>query len=142
MATTNRPRISYWCKTNIYAATCQACGAEVAKGAGWTQKDTGQWNRANASWVTYCDECAKANAKALPVEGEHGHVEVINLGDRSHAGLYTCTTCRQHVALVKSAKGRWYFCEVRDAEQLHADSMADRHHTRCAPWEPHHCTSD
>lgn len=117
-------RISYWVKSNQYAANCSACGAEVEAREGWTQKD-----RDSGKWVTYCHPCAKANARALPDRNDHARSMS---GNESHP-VYRCCGCCTRVALVKGKSGRWYFANI-------SDGLGMRPKVRT--WAPHTCKTD
>ena len=114
-------RISYWVKPNRYAATCAACGERVEPEAGWTQKE-------DAGWVTHCHPCARASARALP-DG----VGAVSMSDhKTSVPLYVCCGCGLRVGLVKSARGKWYFADVREGAY-------GEHRTKVRPWNPHTC---
>jgi hypothetical protein len=120
---TTKHHISYWVRPNKYAAKCCACGAGVEADAGWTQKD-----RDSGKWVTYCGECAHANAKALP----DGYSAASMAGHRGSHPLYNCCGCGRRVGLVKSNAGKWYFAEVRNGSY-------GEYRTKVMPWMPHDC---
>ena len=126
--------VSYWASPNRYAGKCVLCGDKVAVRAGW------RWKDRERGWVTACHRCAKMNSRSLPdgvscptMNGHEGKTQ-------QQVDVHCCSACGHRVGLVKSKKGKWYLCEIREGGSNTASE--ERWYTKAMPWRPHQCKVD
>ena len=124
--------VSYWANPNRYAGKCCLCGAKVERRKGWNWKDR------ERGWVTACHRCALMNSRSLP-EGVSCKSMTARPGQAEQiVSIHRCSKCDARVGLVKSKRGKWYLCGIREGESYYEQ----RTRTKAMPWVLHQCDVD
>lgn len=126
--------VSYWANPNRYEGKCCLCGKEIPVRNGWTWKDRDRGR------VVMCHRCAVMNSRSLPEEVSCRTMNGHEGKGQGQVDVHSCSACGHRVGLVKSKKGKWYLCEIREGGSNTASE--ERWYTKAMPWMPHKCKVD